>query len=125
MAALGNHAGRCGSRYALPTGGFRAAEFHWPLSSDEFKEQTDAARPVPALPSVLSDVATALKIGRSGQGTVEISDIGYHDMTHAGCNGSTYKADSPLDELARRLNLLPVASCWRARQADSKERAVF
>jgi hypothetical protein len=55
MAALGNHAGRCGSRYALPTGGFRAAEFHWPLSSDEFKEQTDAARPVPALPSVLSD----------------------------------------------------------------------
>jgi hypothetical protein len=36
---------------------------------------------------------------------VEISDIGHHEMTHAGCNGSTYKADSPLDELARRLNL--------------------
>ena len=34
-----------GREYAPPTGCFRAAEFKWPLSSDEFEEQTDAARP--------------------------------------------------------------------------------
>lgn len=34
-----------GREHALPTGRFREAEFHWPLSGDEFEEWTDATRP--------------------------------------------------------------------------------
>ncbi len=34
-----------GREYALTMGRFGAAKFHWPLSSDEFEERTDAARP--------------------------------------------------------------------------------
>ena len=35
-----------GREYALPTGRFREAGFHWPLCGDEFEERTDATRPV-------------------------------------------------------------------------------
>jgi hypothetical protein len=38
-----------GREYALPTGRFREAEFHWPLSGDEFEERTDSTRPIPAI----------------------------------------------------------------------------
>lgn len=37
-----------GREYSLPTGRFREAKFHWPLSGDEFEERTDATRPVAA-----------------------------------------------------------------------------
>jgi hypothetical protein len=34
-----------GREYALPTGRFREAEFHWPLSGDEFEDRADASGP--------------------------------------------------------------------------------
>ncbi|WP_121323725.1 hypothetical protein [Paraburkholderia sp. RAU2J] len=53
-----------GRQYALPTGRFQAAEFHWPLSSDEFEVRTDAARPIGDLQPVAS-VAAASKLERT------------------------------------------------------------
>lgn len=34
-----------GREYLVASGCFRESEFHWPLSGDEFEEQTDATRP--------------------------------------------------------------------------------
>ncbi|MGF6468822.1 hypothetical protein QFZ89_004045 [Paraburkholderia youngii] len=52
-----------GREFALPTGRFRDAEFHWPLSGDEFEERADAARPVAANPIECAHVGNGCNNG--------------------------------------------------------------
>jgi hypothetical protein len=52
-----------GREYALPTGRFREAEFHWPLSGDEFEDRADATRSV-AVIRLAAIPMTALEVQR-------------------------------------------------------------
>jgi hypothetical protein len=51
----------------MPTGRFREAEFHWPLSGDEFEERTDATRPNSAALALRAGVCNSAVNSRSAQ----------------------------------------------------------
>ncbi|BCF97963.1 hypothetical protein PPGU19_025320 [Paraburkholderia sp. PGU19] len=81
-----------GREYALPTGRFRAAAFHWPLSNDEFEERTDAARPEAVNAREVSNVRYLDVSGRTRQGVTANKPSATHRVSLL-CAGA--KANAP------------------------------